>query len=208
MSWQNLLSAVFLVGIVGCSDTIKIDPDPCRFAPPQSKFPVLNNDYYSCTECFLSITIRKDIYRFEGNQVGKSLFFGDFEFYNPGLFMMIMKRPKDARALLDSKGQYVNFVTADELRNKEDVKPLATFLQLEDYCEKRYSLVTTVDPFSGKDLYHRILDVKVAAINTQSQGYLGDFYITGEFVSYINVEGEELPVNGNYKLLLHAVPFD
>lgn len=199
---------ISLVVFIGCEDPITVDDGPCKFAPPTSNFATYTE---KCEDCYFNINIAGVQYKFRSDQLLRS--FQNFPepgvySYKTVLFEFQLGGPKTVRSLLnvDDRNQlYTSFNTPEEIdKNSQE---LNVSLQLTNYCKTVFDAQFNLDPFSGKDSYHKIKETKLIKLDYYGDDYSADFLVSGEFVTYFLFEGEYKMVSGNYQVPVNNVPF-
>jgi hypothetical protein len=205
---------IFVVAsLFACEQAIEVNRDPCTFPPVTSNFPSADGGLWSsltdCSSCYININLAGDIYRFRNDQIVASRNFFSQEFSNIALFKVAFRHPRTAAELLNANQSFSDFVSnPGELQN--EALPLGTmYLHVKDYCNHIYP-AQIEQPVPQREFperaYHTITNVEIIKLHYFTS-YSGDFQVEGNFSTSILKDGRHLSVNGNYRVVLTAIPF-
>lgn len=212
MKHSKIISFLFALLAIGCDNTNDFDNGSCKFAPPESKFPVFPRAF--CNECYFNLKVNNKEYSFAGNQ---------FETYTTGVGL---GWKPDRNILTGSTiNSFFNFYfvspPSDELLNSsiglktplleysvinklnETPPPVSVALGIYDYCKKFY------EPITGDVTQSYHLVTKTELIQSYFMGSIGGsieqyqkhiYYCYGELSATFLINAEKQVVTGTYKL--------
>lgn len=188
-----LLAAFFL----SCENTPEYDKGPCKFAPPESNFPIIP---MTCEECYFNLTFQGKDYSFPGNKLS-SPFGGDWS-QMTNVFLSFYLIPPDSDEELynsiDVKTPLLKMETITQLNDSPLL--VSTAFGIYNYCKVFFQPVT--DDISQS--YHQLTEVDLiesypTEINSEPF-QLFSFYLTGELHATIIIDGEAQVATAEYKV--------
>jgi len=190
---------IFIFGSlsIGCDNPTDFDNGPCKFAPPESNFPVISLTW---EECFFNLRFNGKEYSFPGNKIS-SPFGGNWSQMTNVFLSFYLVPPNSDEAInssVDIKTPLMKMVTITKLN---DSPPLvSTAFGIYNYCNDFFEPIT--DDISKS--HHQITDVKLidsypTEINAEPY-QLFFFYLTGELQATSIINRETQLVTAEYKI--------
>ena len=183
---------------IACNDDNSYDTGPCKFAPPESNFPIIER---SCEECYFNLKFQGKQYSFPGNRISPA-FGGNWSQMSNVFFFFYLTPPnsdEELNASIDIKTPLmkVETITKTEVSNLTRPSFVSTAFGIYNYCNDFFQPVTD-------DLvksFHRL--IKAELIETYSTGnneQVFYYYLTGEFETTFIINGEAQSVTAEYKV--------
>jgi len=186
---------VFVTLLIGCDNNIDYDKGPCKFAPPESNFPIIE---MSCKECYFNLRFQGKDYSFPGNRLSPAFGGNWSEMTNGFLFFYLVPPNSDEElnAIVNVKTPLMKMETITKLSNTPRPSLVSTAFGIYNYCKEFFQPVT--DDIGQS--YHRL--TKAELIETYSVGneQLFFFDLTGEFQTTFIINGEVQLVTAEYKV--------
>lgn len=196
--------------IVGCDNTIDFDNGPCKFAPPESKFPVFPRAY--CEECYLNLQFKGKEYSFAGNQFegGSSSPIANsnnrivfLQMQNAFLSFYLVS-PSSDEELNNSINVKTPLINVTTLSNLVDFPPsVSASLGINNYCENFFEPITD----NVSQSYNKLTDIEFiesyfvgSSEGSTDQYQLHIYYCYGVVNATFLIDGEKQLVTSNYKI--------
>jgi hypothetical protein len=200
-----------LLLLTGCTKQ-NVDYGPCKFAPPESKFPVFPGAY--CNECYFNLNINNKEYSFAGNQ---------FETYTTGsgpgwepernilvgdafnsFFNFYFVSPPSDELLNNSIGVITPLLESTAIaRLNYSPPPVSVALGIYNYCEDFFEPV----PGDVTQSYHQLTKAEfiesyyLGSIDGSIEEYQKhNFYCYGEINATFWIDGEMQSATASYKV--------
>jgi hypothetical protein len=175
------------------------DNGPCKFAPPESNFPIIEQ---SCKECYFNLKLQGKQYSFPGNRIDSGSGGNWSQMTNVFLFFYLVPPNSDEElyASIDVKTPLMKVETITEISYlTRPTRPsfVSTAFGIYNYCNDFFQPVTD----DVGQSFHRL--TKAELIETYPVGnneQLFFFYLTGEFETTFIINGEAQPVTAEYKV--------
>lgn len=182
----------------GCDNNTNFDNGPCKFAPPESNFPVIEQ---SCAECYFNLRFQGKEYTFPGNRISPA-FGGNWSQMSNVFFFFYLVPPnsdEELNASINVKTPLMKVETINQTEISNLTRPslVSTAFGIYNYCN---DFIQPVTGDIGKS-YHRL--TKADLIETYPAGnneQLFFFYLTGEFETTFIINGEAQSVTAEYKV--------
>jgi hypothetical protein len=201
----------FIFLFIRCDNAIDVDYGPCKFAPPESKFPELLFAY--CDECYFTLQFAGKKYSFVGKQLET-------------IPSEIVWEPPDKTNLIQLiRNSFLSFyfiapATAELLNNSRGIKtpllkldtlsklksngppPVSASFGIYNYCKNLFEPIGNIN-----QSYHRLTDTEL--IESYFVGTIGDgieryqkyiFYCSGELQATFIINGETQVATASYKV--------
>ncbi len=188
-----LLLAVF----VQCDNAPGFDNGPCKFAPPNSNFPLIDK---SCEECYFNLTFQGKEYLFPGNKISPS-FAGDYSKMRNVFFDFYLDPPDSDEGLIAGIDVKTPLVKVEDI-TKAIGSPhvVSTAFGIYNYCNDFFQPIT--DDISQS--FHRLTKadlIESYPTEINSEPYqLFIFFLNGEVQATIIVDGDTQLVTAEYQL--------
>lgn len=189
---------LLMVLFLRCDSTPDFDTGLCKFAPPESNFPVIEQ---SCVECYFNLKFQGKQYSFPGNRISPA-FGGNWSQMSNVFFFFYLVPPNSDEELNASIGvktplMKVETITKTEISNLTRPSLVSTAFGIYNYCNDFFQPLT--DDIDKS--YHRL--TKAELIETYPVGnneQLFFFYLTGEFETTFIINGDAQSVTAEYKV--------
>jgi hypothetical protein len=192
----------------GCDNPTDFDNGPCKFAPPESKFPI----FRSCEECYFNLKFQNKEYFFAGNQLESG---GGGPGWRPERNILVQSKynsflsfylvsPSSDELLNNSIGVKSALLESSAISKLNDSPPpVSVSLGIYNYCK------TFFEPVTGdiSQSYHLI--TKTELIQSSFMGSIGGsieqyqnhiYYCYGEIKATFVINGENQIVTATYKV--------
>jgi hypothetical protein len=177
----------------GCDNTTNFDNGFCKFAPPESNFPIIER---SCEECFFNLRFQDKEYSFLGNRISTGVGGDRSQMIN--VFLSFYLVPPDSdEELYSSLDTKTPLVKTEVITKSADSLPLvSTAFGIYNYCNDFFEPVTN----DVSKSYHRL--IKAELIQSYSLGTHQFFFfeLTGEINATFIINGEAQLVTSQYKV--------
>lgn len=182
---------------VRCDNTIDYDKGPCRFAPPESNFAIIEK---SCAECFFNLNFQGKQYSFPGNRISPS-FGGDYSKMGNVFFDFYLDPPDSEVELNGSIDVQTPLVKVENITKSIGSPPVvSTAFGIYNYCKDFFQPITDDISLS----FHRLTKselIESYPVEIDSEPYqLFIFYLNGELQATININGDTQLVTAEYQL--------
>lgn len=198
MKLSYIIIFPFLIVLNGCDNAVDFDKGPCKFAPPESNFPVIPGTF--CEECFFNFNFQGKQYSFLGDKI-ESSYVGDYSKMWNVFFEFYLYPPDSDEELYSSIGVKTPLMKRKVVINGIGLPPLvSTAFGIYNYCNDFFEPIT--DDISQS--YHRLTKAELiesypVEINFQPyQSYF--FYLLGELQISIIINGETKVITAKYKV--------
>lgn len=197
---------------MGCDNTIDFDKGPCKFAPPESKFPIFPATY--CTECYFNLKFSDKEYSFAGSQLeagGPGAGPGwspdrNIQVQNTwnSFLSFYLVSPSSDELLSNSIGVKTPRLKLDTLSKLISAPPsVSASFGIYNYCNDFF------EPITGdvSQSYNQLTDIElmesyyVGSIDGSIEQYQNHFfYCYGEITATFVINGEKQLVTATYKV--------
>ena len=186
---------ILLVAFVQCDNTPDFDAGPCKFAPPDSKFPLVEQ---ACEECYFNLRFQDKEYSFPGNRLSPAFCGNWSQMTNVFLFFYLV--PPDSDEELYSSIEIKTSLQQREAITKLDYEsrgPLvSTAFGIYNYCNNFFQPIT--DDLSQS--YHQLTQAELIESYPVGDEQLFWFYLSGELHTTFIINGEAQLVTAHYKV--------
>ncbi|HMR56910.1 MAG TPA: hypothetical protein PKC10_06295 [Cyclobacteriaceae bacterium] len=189
-----LLLAVF----VQCDNTPDFDKGPCKFAPPESNFPLTPGTF--CEECYFNFEFQDREYSFTGNKL-ESSYVGDYSKMWNVFFDFYLDLPDSDEELNGSIDVKTPLVEIESITKSIETPPVvSTAFGIYNYCKDLFEPV----PYDINQSFNRLIKAELiesypAEINSEPhQSFL--YYLNGELQATFNLNGETEVITAEYKV--------
>jgi len=191
-----IVSLVVLLGI-GCDNTTNFDNGFCKFAPPESNFPIIER---SCEECYFNLKFQSKQYSFPGNRISPA-FGGNWSQMSNVFFFFYLTPPnsdEELNASINVKTPLmkVETITKTEISNLTRPSFVSTAFGIYNYCNDFFQPETDDVDKS----YHRLTKAELIQSYSVGNEQLFVFYLTGEFETTFIINGVAQIVTAEYKV--------
>ncbi|MBL7877979.1 MAG: hypothetical protein JNL53_20100 [Cyclobacteriaceae bacterium] len=196
MKLSYLIISLLTLLFSGCDNNTEYDKGPCKFAPPESNFPIIEQ---SCKECFFNLKFQGKQYSFPGNRISPAFGGNLSQMYNVffSFYLVPPNSDEELNAGINVKTPLMKMEIITKLSNTPRPSLVSTAFGIYNYCNEFFQPVTD-DVVKS---YHRL--TKAELIETYPVGnneQLFFFYLTGEFETTFIINGEAQPVTAEYKV--------
>jgi hypothetical protein len=187
---------LFAILLIGCDNTIDFDNGPCKFAPPESNFPIIS----SCEECFFNLNFQDKEYSFPGNKIASNVS-GDYSQMNNVFLSFYLVPPNSDEELNNSIDIKTPLLKVEAITKLNDSPPLVSVaFGIYNYCNDFFEPIT--DDVSQS--FHQLTKVELVESYPTEINFepfqLFDFYLTGELQTTFIINGETQMVTAQYKV--------
>jgi len=189
-----LLSFTF----VQCNNTPDFEKGPCKFAPPDSNFPVIDQ---SCEECYFKLSFRDKEYLFPGNKIAPSFGF-DYSHMSNVFFTFYLDQPDSNEKLSGSIDVKTPLVKIEDITKSIASPPVvSTAFGIYNYCKDLFEPI----PYDTSQSYHRLTRAELFfesdPFEINSELYKTSYYyLNGELHTTFNLNGETEVITAEYKV--------
>lgn len=197
MKLYYFLIVLLIALFVKCDSTPNFNTEPCKFAPADSKFPLIDQ---SCKECYFNLSFQGREYVFPGNKIFPS-FAGDFSKMRNVFFDFYLYPPDSDEKLNASIGVKTPIVKVESI-TKSTSPPLvvSTAFGIYNYCNDFYQPIA--DDMNRS--FHRLTKselIESYPVKIDSEPHqLFIFYLTGEIHATIIINEETHMITAEYQL--------
>lgn len=183
---------------MNCENTLEYDKGPCKFAPPDSNFPIIPGAF--CEECFFKLKFQGKEYSFSGNRI-ESYYVGDYSQSINVFFNFYLDSPASNEALHGNVDVKSPLVKREVIINHTDSSMLlSSAFGIYNYCNVFFQPIT--DDIGQS--YHRLTDIELIEsypVEINSEPFqLFSFYLTGELHATFIINGEIQLITAEYKV--------
>jgi len=183
--------------LVQCDNTTDFDKGPCKFAPPESNFPLVDQ---SCTECYFNLSFQGSRYVFQGNKIFPS-FGGDYSKMRNAFFDFYLDSPDSDEELNASIDVKTPIVKVENITKSTGTPPVvSTAFGIYNYCNDFFQPIT--DDVNRS--FHRLTKselIESYTVKIDSEPHqLFIFYLTGEIHATIIINDETQVITAEYQL--------
>lgn len=196
MKLSNVLIVLLTTLFIRCDNSIDYDKGPCKFAPPESNFPVIA----SCDECFFNLKFQSKEYSFAGNKIASDGGSDYTQMKNTFLAFYLDLPNSDERlkSSIDIKTPLVKVDATTKLNNSPPL--VSTAFGIYNYCNDFFQPIT--DDISQS--YHQLTKTELiesypAEINSEPY-QLFYFYLSGELNATFVINGDTQIVTAQYRV--------
>lgn len=194
MKLSYIIIFPFLIVLNGCDNAVDFDKGPCKFAPPESNFPIIEQ---ACKECFFNLKFQGKQYSFPGDRISPAFGGNLSQMYN--VFFSFYLVPPDSDEELynsvDIKSPLLRVEAITKLNTSRG--PLvSTAFGIYNYCNDFFQPVT--DDVSQS--YHWLTKAELIESYSVGNEQLFFFYLIGELQATFTINGEVQIVTAEYKV--------
>lgn len=194
------ISFIILAICTSCGQTDDIDYGPCKFAPAESKFPVVPTAF--CEECYFELQVFGKQYSFTGNQFLESPPWEINTISNAFLQFSIVV-PVSMDSLNLGLGNTTPLLNWDSLPySRTSSPPVSASFGIFNYCKDYFEPISNIN-----QSYHRLTHIDmiesyfVERVEANGDDYqFNRFYAYGELKATFNINGEIQVATGTYKI--------
>lgn len=186
---------IFLLTLLfgGCDNDINYDKGPCKFAPPESNFPIIEA---SCQECYFNLRFQGKEYLFPGNRISPAFGGGWSQMTNVFLFFYLV--PPDSDEELNTSINVKTPLLKVEAITKLNDSPtlVSSAFGIYNYCHEFFESVTG----DISQSYNRLTKTELIESYPVGTEQLFFFYLIGELQVTLIINGEAQLVTAEYKV--------
>lgn len=184
---------------VRCENDMDYDKEPCKFAPPESNFPIIPGAF--CEECFFKIKLDDKDYYFSGNRIEVYYSGGDYSQMKNVFFSLYLVPPDSNQKLQSSIDVKTPLLKTEAITKLTDSPPLVfTAFGINNYCNDFFQPITEDITKSYQRLTKaELIESYPSKIGSETyQLYI--YYLTGEIQATIIVNGDTQFITAEYRV--------
>ncbi len=198
MKLSYLLILLLLAVFVQCDNTLVFDKGLCKFAPPESNFPMIPGTF--CEECFFNFTFEGKEYSFLGNKI-ESSYTGDYSKTWNVVFDFYLDPPDSDEELNGSIDIKTPLVKVENITKSIGSPPVvSTAFGIYNYCNDFFQPITDDISLS----FHRLTKIELIEsypVEIDSEPHQSFFYyLIGELQLTIDINGKTEVITAEYKV--------
>lgn len=182
-----------------CDNTPNFDTGPCKFAPPDSNFPFIDQ---SCEECYFNLSFGDKEYLFPGNKISPSFGFDHSQMSNV-FFAFYLDQPDSDEGLSGSIDVKTPLVKVEDITKSIASPPplVSTAFGIYNYCKDFFEPI----PYDISQSYHRLTRTELFfesdPFEIDSELYkISYYYLNGELHATFNFNGVTEMIRAEYKV--------
>jgi hypothetical protein len=197
MKLSKMMIFILATSFIGCDNTNNFDNGPCKFAPPESKFPVFQR---TCEECYFNLNFQGKKYSFAGNQIPSDAG-GGYSQMNNAFLSFYLVSPNSDKELNNSVAIKTPLLKLENIKSLNNSPPLVTTaFGIYNYCNDFFEPITE----NINQSYHQLTKVEFLESYRTEINFepfqLFSYYLTGELKTTFIINGETQIVTAQYRV--------